>query len=227
MAALFLVTRRRWDDPVREEVTTGDSPAAVGLRRALGEPLVRLQIVLFFLYVGIEFTVGQWCYTLLTESRGVGIESAGLATSAYYGAIGVGRVVAGLFAHRIGLDRLIRLAMLTVVAGIGLLTFGGPVSFGGIRLDMAGLLVVGLGLAPVFPCLMTRTPQRLGTAVAAHAVGFQVSAGMIGTAIVPGLAGILAERAGLESVTWFALTLAASLALTHEWVLRYSARRSK
>jgi fucose permease len=124
-----------------------------------------------------------------------------------------------LAAHRIGLDRLIRLAMLTVVFGTGLMAFCGSFALGEVRLDVAGLLVVGLGLAPVFPCLMTRTPQRLGAAVSTHAVGFQVSAGMLGAALAPGVAGILVERTGLESVPYFALSAAVLLVSTHEWVV--------
>jgi len=224
MAALFLATRRGWSDPARESATTEERPPTVGVRQALSEPLVGLQVLLFFLYVGIEFTVGQWCYTLLTESRDVGHEAAGLATAAYYGAIGVGRIVAGLVAHRIGLDRLIRLAMLLVVCGAGLYAFGAPTTAGGVRIDLVGLIVIGLGLAPIFPCLMARTPQRLGPEVATHAVGFQVSAGMLGAALVPGFAGILAERAGLESVSRFGLLSAVLLMLTHEWLLHRVAR---
>jgi fucose permease len=221
MAALFLATRRRWTDPETAAVPEGpaDVPQpAVGIHSALGEPLVRWQILLFFLYGGLEFTVGQWCFTILTESRGVSAELAGLLAGGYYGMIGVGRIAAGAVAHRIGLDRLIRLAMLTVFVGAGLYAFT--------RLDGIGLLVVGLGLAPTFPVLMTRTPQRLGSEVSKHAVGFQVSAAMLGAALVPGFAGLLAERMGLEAVARFTLPAALLLAGTHEWILYGAVRRA-
>jgi fucose permease len=230
MAGLFLLTRCGWNDPVSDEASsngersvTTDAPA-VGLRRALGKPLVRLQIVLFFLYVGLEFTVGQWCFTNLTESRAEPPEVAGLLAGGYYLAIGVGRVAAGVVAHRIGLDRLLRLSMCLVIAGTGLYAFAGPPATG-MRFDVLGLILVGLGLAPIFPVLMTRTPQRLGAETATHAVGFQVSAGMLGAALVPGLAGLVAERGGLEWVPRFALLLALLMAITHEWVLKRTAGR--
>lgn len=220
MAMLFLATRSRWDDHPRSEQTA--APAAISLREALRERLVWLQVALFFIYVGLEFTVGQWCYTLLTEARGVRSEVAGVLAGGYYGAIGVGRVASGVIANRIGLDALIRGAMLLVVIGAGLFALGAPVEIG-----LAGLVLIGLGLAPIFPCLMARTPQRLGTALATHAVGFQVSAGMIGAALVPTATGLMVEKYGLELVARFAVMLAMMLFATHEIVVRGSRRQER
>jgi fucose permease len=213
MAALFLVTRRSWDDPI----PTTDAPQSppTSLRAALRNRLVQLQIVLFFLYVGLEFTVGQWCFTLLTESRGASADVAGSLAAAYYAAIGVGRVVFGAFAARIGIDRLLRMVMFTALVGGVLYSVAGSM-----LLDAAALLVIGISLAPVFPCLMSRTPERVGTAVAAHAVGFQVSAGMLGAAVVPSLAGLCAESFGLEAVAVVAAILAGALFAAHELLLR-------
>src|SRR5205807_1565603 len=99
----------------------------VSMRAVLREPLAWLQIALFFLYVGLEFTVGQWSFTLFTESRGVRADVAGMLTGSYYGAIGVGRVLSGAVAQRVGLDRLVRIAMLAVLGGAALFAFGSPV----------------------------------------------------------------------------------------------------
>jgi fucose permease len=86
--------------------------------------------------------------------------------------------------------------------------------------SLAGLILAGIGLAPVFPCLMTRTPERLGTALSAHAVGFQVGAAMIGAAAIPALLGLVAGRRGLEAVPIGAVVLAGILWLLHECLIR-------
>jgi fucose permease len=219
MTAGFALTRLQWGEPARP---THESPAGDCMWAALGEPLVWLQVAVFFLYTGLELTVGQWCYTLLTESRGVGADAAGALVACYFGSIGVGRVVFGLIADRVGLDRLVRWSTLAAAAGTAMFAFGSPVEIG-----LVGLALVGLGLAPVYPCLMARTPQRLETALAAHAVGFQVSAAMLGAAVLPGLAGLWGQHAGLESIARFALLLAGLLWGTHELLLgrgRASAR---
>ena len=102
----------------------------------------------------------------------------------------MGRVVFGMVADRVGIDRLLRCCLLCAVAGAVLFTVPLPA-----WAAFAGLVLVGFGLAPVFPCLMTRTPQRLGRELSAHAVGFQVGAAMIGAAAVPAALGLLAGAA--------------------------------
>jgi fucose permease len=213
MALLFLATRSRWSDPVA--TAEGANAPPIGLRDALRSGLVWLQIVLFFFYVGLEFTVGQWSYTLLTESRGVRADIGGLLVASYFGAIGIGRILSGVVTHRLGLDQLVRLSMLTALLGAALFACRSPAAVG-----FAGLAILGLGLAPVFPCLMARTPERLGAGYAAHAVGFQVSAGMLGAALIPSLAGLLVERFGLEVIAALAVVLALLLFATHELLLR-------
>jgi hypothetical protein len=66
---------------------------------------------------------------------------------------------------------------------------------------------------------MTRTPQRLGRAQAAHAIGFQVSAAMLGSATLPSLTGLAAEEFGLESIGYCDLLIAAALWSGHELLL--------
>ena len=83
-----------------------------------------------------------------------------------------------------------------------------------------GLSLLGLGLAPVFPCLMSRTPQRLGPELSSHAIGFQVGAAMIGAAAVPGTLGVMAGIVGLDAVPIGAVVLFGILSLLHEGLVR-------
>ncbi len=217
MTILFLATRRAWGEP--PAAATDDDGNQVGMSAALRQPLVWLQILVFFLYVGLEFTVGQWSFTLLTESRGISQEIAGMLAGSYYAGIGIGRVLFGMIAERVGLDRLLRGSILTALVGALLFAFY-PASG-----SYLGLALIGFGLAPVFPCMMAGTPRRLGS-FAAHAFGFQVSAGMLGVMIVPSLAGVIAERMGLEVVAKFAVVLAAILWAAHEVLVRGSRKPS-
>ena len=141
--------------------------------------------------------------------------SAGVAVGVYWGSIGVGRVVSGLIADRVGIDRLVRYCLLG--AGSGALLFAARLP---VEAAFLGLSLAGFGLAPVFPCLMSRTPQRLGTELSAHAIGFQVGAAMIGAAAVPGLLGVLAGICGLEAVPVGTVVLFGILSLLHEGLLR-------
>jgi fucose permease len=220
MSALFLLTRQRWAN----HVMSSDKPPEpeARMRDVLHSGLVWLQIIVFFLYTGLESTLGQWSFTLLTESRNMRAEAAGIWVGMYYGSIGVGRVLLGVIAERLGLDRLIRLSTLTALIGAALFAFS-PYFWG----SLAGLALSGFGLAAIFPCLMTRTPQRLAPGYASHAIGFQVSAAMLGAATMPGLAGLLVDRFGLESAARVSFMLAAGLLGMHELLLAAGHMRPK
>jgi fucose permease len=211
LAALFLVTRPRWGQASAGEAAEG----RVGTWDAIRHPAVLLQMTVFFLYTGVEMSLSQWTFTVLTEARGVNPGPAGVAVGAYWGSIGAGRVVFGLVADRVGIDRLLRYCLLAAAGGAVL--FAVPLPAGA---AIAGLALAGIGLAPVFPCLMTRTPQRLGLAVSAHAVGFSVGAAMIGAAAVPAALGLIASGAGLGAVPVAAALLAALVWLLHESMIR-------
>ena len=86
------------------------------------------------------------------------------------------------------------------------------------------LALAGLGLAAIYPCLMTSTPRRLGSALAVHAIGFQVSAAMLGAAALPSVSGVLAERFGLETVATATVGMAFVVLLLHESLLLPSRR---
>ena len=57
---------------------------------------VLLSMLLFFLYTGVELGLGHWIYSILTESRRVSPEFAGIMASSYWGMFTVGRIIAGL-----------------------------------------------------------------------------------------------------------------------------------
>lgn len=199
LALAYAATRKVWSvapGPGRGDDGPG---AAMTARRAIRLPAVRLHVAAFFLLTGVEATAGQWSYTVLTEARGVPPAVAGVCVGGFWAMFTLARVAAGVVVVRFGGVRLARACAAAVVAGASLFAFapaGAPLLGG------AGLWVVGLALGPLFPGLMAETPRRLGAGAAAHAVGFQVAAAVVGAAAVPALAGALAARGvGLEAVS--------------------------
>jgi len=80
---------------------------------------------------------------------------------------------------------------------------------------LPGLLLFGLGCAPIYPCLMHETPRRFDPITARSVVGFQVGATCIGCSTLPAAVGLLAARAGLEAIPLaIAALLLTVLALT-------------
>ena len=214
LTGLFIYTRKLWDTPGKTTDASSEPEASVSMLGALKHGGVWAHMLLFGIYTGLEVTVGQWSFTVMTEAREMTRETAGMWVTIYWASIATGRVVFGFIIEWLGIDLLLRLSMLAVVLGTVLFAANLPFS-------AAALALVGLGLASIYPCLMTCTPQRLGKARAAHAIGFQVSAAMVGAAALPSACGWLAQARGLETVTFATVAMASGLLLIHEVLLRF------
>jgi fucose permease len=216
LSIVFFLTRRLWSDQVEAAgETPSDSVDSVRTGDVLRLPAVWLHILLFFIYTGLEVAVGQWSFTVLTEARGMGRDIAGFWVTVYWGGILVGRVLFGFVVDRMRIDSLIRWSTIAALAGTGLFAWNPTKLASPIALALAGL-----GLAVIFPCLMTRTPQRFGKAIGSHAIGFQVGAAMLGAAALPSLAGFIAQWAGVGAIPIILLAMSLALYLVHEIVLK-------
>lgn len=224
LALLFGATRRQWEDrgssPSVSPVLEPNKPTTVSTRDALGTPGVWMHIALFFVYTGLEVMIGQWSFTVLTQSRGVDVATAGAWVTIYWAAILAGRIIFGFVVDRLGIDRLIRGSVAVTIAGTLVFAmdptpFAAPIALG----------LCGFGLAAIYPCLMTRTPERFGKAVASHAIGFQVGAAMIGAAALPSAAAVIAQWAGVAMVPTVILVTAFTLLVLHEAMLRMAIGR--
>lgn len=217
MTAAFIGTRRLWQSDRAADAVAASAPAepAVAMSAALRRPLIWVSMALFFIYTGLEVTAGQWAYSLFTEGRGIAPQVGGVWVGIYWGSLTVGRVIFGLAAERLGATAILRASMIGVPAGALLLWLNiTPL------LSFIGLASIGFLLAPIFPLLIAQTPARLGPSYAAHAIGFQVSAANLGSVLIPGLAGILAQEIAMEAIGPLLLVVALLLLLLHEVLLR-------
>lgn len=210
MALAFALTLPWWanqqeraaDGPHEKRLTDYKTPLSETIRR----PRVWLSVLLFFLYVGAEVSLGTWAYTLLTESRGIAPQMAGFWAGGYWATFTVGRILAGVFAHRLGIDALVQGGLTLALLGTGLLWWN--------PFELANLLavaLVGLAIAPVFPALISGTSRRVEARFAANTIGMQMAATGLGGALIPSLVGVLARRASLEVIPVCLVMLFAAL----------------
>jgi len=208
LAVCFALTASRWrnggTDAVEGERKLTDYRTP--MRQTLREPRAWLSILLFFLYTGMEVILGNWAYSLLTESRGIAAQAAGFWTGSYWFTFTVGRVLAGLYANRIGGRKLVAGSLLLALAG-SLLLWWNPSD----TVSLIGVAVVGFAIAPVFPALVSLTSDRVGAKHAANTIGMQISAAGLGGAVISSLAGVLARRISLEIIPVYLSSVAAVL----------------
>jgi fucose permease len=207
LACVFVFTLASWKRiaAVPQEGSDAAVPSASVLQ-SLRLPIVWVGIAIFAVYAGLEVTTGQWAYSLLTEARNITPSTAGLWVSMYWGSFTIGRFAFGVVGDRWPATRLLRGTMAAMLAG-ALLFWWNPASIA----SFAGLAILGFALAPVFPILISTTPDRLDERHTSNTIGFQVGAAGIGIAVLPWLGGLLAERASLGADTVFNLSATATL----------------
>ena len=174
LALVFAATGRAW-----AALPRAVAPAPARSRR---RPTAAVLGSLAFIAIetGIETGAGIWGYVFLIQGRGLTHAAAGLALSAYWAMMFLGRIVLGAVAGRVGPSRVLAAAVAAVSVGCALMTVPGP----GL-LAVAGLMVVGLAAAPVFPLFTLTTAQRVGADGTTLTVSLQTGASAAGSAALP------------------------------------------
>ena len=157
----------------------------------------------FLLYVAAE--MGLWAASILVSNRGMPASTAGIWVSVFFGSITVGRFGVGLVANRLGNRLVVRLGIVLAIVGAALFALQGLPS----AVSLVGLLLMGLGCAPVFPSLMHETARRFPPSVAQRVIGRQVGFAYVGGSVVPAacvrnLIGVLPKRVRSTPATLWA-----------------------
>jgi fucose permease len=153
-----------------------------------------LGIIAFPLYMGAEAGTGLWLGTLLIEGRGISKITAGIWISLFYAAITAGRFLCGFITRRFTNRQMIRGGLLTAITGAGMLLL--PFR----DLILPGIILIGLGCAPVFPCMVHETPQRFGNFQSGIIIGYQMGMAYLSGVLITPLIGLLAGRISLETI---------------------------
>lgn len=152
--------------------------------------------LIFALYVAVEGTIGLWAGTVLVVRRGFSPETAALCIAGFYGSLTFGRIGVGFIVDRWGNRRVVDLGVW--LAAAGLLAFAVATNIPAV---VAALALVGVGLAPIYPGLMHEVPRRFSPEAVQTIIGRQSGGGSFGMAVLPALAGWLAQHS-LAAVPW-------------------------
>ena len=206
LAAVVLATLGLWRHAPRPAQAPADPGAGGQAPRAPVPPWAAwLAPSLYLLYALIEVGTGLWAASLLVEQRGLPAPEAGRWVGLFFGAIMLGRIAVGFVSVRLGNRRLVRGGLAVAAVGALLLALPAlPVAWAG-----AGLLLMGLGCAPVYPSLMHETTHRFDPDTARRVVGRQVAFACLGASLGPAALGLLGAQAGLG---WIAPTVLAAIA---------------
>lgn len=146
-------------------------------------------LIAFFAYCAVEQTTGLWASSYLVEFRHVNEIAAARFASLYYLGITAGRFLNGFVSDRFGDKTMVRVGILTVCAGIVMIAL--PLK--GNTVALAGLLISGLGAAPIYPCIIHSTPENFGRENSQSLVGVQMAAAYVGMTFMPPIFGLIAR----------------------------------
>lgn len=160
-------------------VPSSTSHSRVKRKHSLSSGLAKLSLSAFFLYCAMEATAGLYGASYLYTIKGVSQEMAAIGASLYYAGITVGRILSGFASMKHNNQSLIEFGVM--VSGIGvILVMILPAVY-----SMAGFILIGLGLAPIYPALIHETPRRFDQITAASLLGKQMGFAYIGVATMP------------------------------------------
>lgn len=229
IGALLLLSLPLWGrfpSRVPEHVDSGsvsgsDSGAMPGASGSVFKmPGIRHALLSFTFYCGAEVTMGLWGASYLIQSRGLDAVSSARWVALYFGGITAGRFLTGFLTMRFTNTQLIRGGQVLSLAGVLLVMLPLPSLFA-----MAGFIAIGLGFAPVFPCMTHETPRRFGAAHSQKIIGYQMVAAYVGITFLPPLAGLLAPIVGMWIFPVLVMAYVAGMMFSSERIARLMARR--
>lgn len=214
---LFFLTRTRWWNIGRG--TRGEGThSGVSARSTLRLQLVWISIGIFLAYAGLEGIATQWTFPLFNKARGIDAVTAGAWLVILQASFTIGRIFFGFALAYIKPRTLIRICAATLITTTFLLIIN-PIPNAAFIL----LALYGFTLAPIWALMVTTVQEQLGPLHGANAIGFMLAAAGIGLGILPGIAGVLADRTNLEVIPVFLFGLAIAMTTLYEMTLQHGA----
>ncbi len=165
----------------------------LSLREAVALPKAKAILLAFLCYCALEGTTGLWAASWLVKEKGVSASEAASLAALFYFGITAGRAVSGFLAEKLNDQKMIRLGEGIVLLGIAALLFSGTTV-----LSRAGLILIGLGCAPIYPSIIHSTPDRFGPENSQSLVGIQMASAYVGSMFGPKIFGLLSDLFGMS-----------------------------
>lgn len=172
----------------------------------------------FFCYCALETTAGNWASSYLTLTKGVSAETAAAFAGLFYTGITVGRALCGFITFKLNDTQMIRLGQIVLCVGIVALFLPGS-QF----LSLTGLVLIGLGCAPIYPSIIHSTPDHFGAERSQAVIGIQMASAYVGNLVMPPLFGLIANNLTPALFPVYLLFLLILMVVMHEQLIRKTA----
>ena len=205
VSALLFATLGLWKrgDIQQEE----HSAKTLSVFEVLSLPGAKAGMVTFLCYCAVESTLGLWGATYISQVRGVDEATAASFGAMFYIGITVGRAISGFMAMKLLPKQMVRVGQALLALGCVLMMIPAGSALSGV-----GLVVCGLGCAPIYPNIIQDTPVNYGAENSQAAIGVQMAFAYVGSTFLPSIFGALAGVGGYGLLPYFAIGICALMA---------------
>lgn len=205
-----------WKGRSNEAADGGSSSnKAFTLTEILRIPGAKAVMVTFFSYCALEQTTSLWASSYLTLHEGLSAKTAASFVGFYFIGITLGRALSGFITMKLDDKQMVRLGQFIAAAGIFFLLL--PLGEVG---ALIGLILIGLGCAPIYPCIIHATPTYFGADKSQAIIGVQMASAYVGTCLMPPLFGLIAQHVNVALFPIYLLVVLVLMFVMHEALLQ-------
>lgn len=222
LTAILICSLPLWKGRPQIVNETGEAVEAkpLSLKEVLSIRGVKEVLLCFFCYCALEQTTGLWASSYLTLHKGVPAETAATFASMFFIGITVGRAISGFITMKLSDTQMIRLGQGIIGCGIVVLLL--PL---GAAASLVGFTLIGLGCAPVYPCIIHSTPAHFGAEQSQAIIGIQMASAYVGTCLMPPVFGLIANYITVKLLPVYLLAILALMIVMHEMLIRRVAHK--
>lgn len=214
LTAVLFLSLKLWKGRNTAEAETVDAKP-LSLPQIFQIPGAKEVLITFFCYCALEQTAGLWAASYLALYKGIPTETAAFFASMFYIGITAGRALNGFLTIKFSDTQLIRLG--AVVVGLGVAAMLLPM---GEAVSLAGLILIGLGCAPIYPCIIHSTPAHFGPERSQALIGVQMASAYVGSLLAPPIFGLIANHISVSLLPVYLLAILVLMAVMHEKLVR-------
>ena len=222
LTAIILLSLPLWESAAANaEAQTKASAKALTLKEIFRIPGVKAVLITFFCYCSLEQTTSLWASSYLVLAKGIAPETAAGFASLFFIGITAGRALCGFLTLKWNDTQMVRIGVVTIALGVAamLLPLGETVT-------LAGLTLIGLGCAPIYPSIIHSTPAHFGADRSQAIIGVQMASAYIGNCLMPPLFGMIANHTTISIFPYYLLVILVVMGYMHE-VLEKETREAR
>ena len=218
LTAILIFSLPKWQKRADQQEDTPQGKPLT-LREIFRIPGAKEILICFFCYSAVEQTTMLWASSYLTMMKGVAAQTAATFAGMFCIGITIGRGINGFIAMKLTDAQMIRMGMGIILVGILIMFL--PL---GEVCSLIGFSLIGLGCAPVYPCIIHSTPAHFGAERSQAIIGVQMAFAYVGTLLMPPLFGLVADHVSIGLLPVYLLIFLAVMLVMHERLMKITAK---